>query len=638
MQHDQGDTIIFNEAFVNVVSKSALDFVAVAHEKDGCILFANESGAQLFEYVNAARLTGVHVAALLKCNNDVIDTFNNSGAERNISSFEVECITKSGHTFWGFIQINPFTVEHINYLLIQIEKIDRAKYAEQTLQLEKQRFSTLMNYLSIGVVIVNMDHEIILANRFAAQLFGYSQSEMTGKKIEILIPKRFHPTHHVYHDRYFEKPVSRPMGVNMEIYGLKKDGTEFPVDVSLAHFQDNNTNFTIAFIADNTTEQKRLKEVKANEERFRLLIEHTPAAVAMFDTEMRHIMVSRRWVEDFRLEGKDVIGCTLSGIFPGIYRRWETLSLRCLEGETLSSEEELIEFNDGHRDWIKWEMCPWFANENKTGGIILFTEVVTKRKQAETALQQLNLTLEKKVAEKTKHLSDLLDKEKELGELKSKFVTIASHEFRTPLSTILSSAYLLEKYETAEDQPKRVKHIERIVSSISMLTDILNDFLSLGKIEEGKITPRFNHFNVKLQMEETLKELNLQKRARQQINYSHKGATEIFIDPSLLKHIVINLVTNAIKFSHDDGAIFINTQLIANTFIVSVKDNGIGISKDDLQHLFQRFFRGANASAIQGTGLGLHIVQKYAELMNGIIGCSSTLDEGTEFKVTFRLK
>jgi len=227
-----------------------------------------------------------------------------------------------------------------------------------------------------------------------------------------------------------------------------------------------------------------------------------------------------------------------------------------------------------------------------------------------------------------------LEKEKELGELKSRFVSMASHEFRTPLSTILTSAYLLSKYITTEEQPKRDKHLERIISSVNTLTDILNDFLSLGKMEEGKIFARPVSFNVCELVTGIVNEMAPIEKKGQTIQYQHKGEEMVILDKGLLKQIVLNLLSNAIKFSSDETQIEVKTVHHADALELKVKDYGMGISKGDQKHLFERFFRGANAMNIQGTGLGLHIVARYAELMNGNVTCKSELEKGSEFIVT----
>jgi len=229
-----------------------------------------------------------------------------------------------------------------------------------------------------------------------------------------------------------------------------------------------------------------------------------------------------------------------------------------------------------------------------------------------------------------------LEKEKELGELKSRFVSMASHEFRTPLSTILTSAYLLSKYTTTEEQLKRDKHLERIISSVNTLTDILNDFLSLGKMEEGKISVRPVSFGIRELIAGIVNEMAPIEKNGQTILYEHNGDEMVNLDKGLLKQIVLNLLSNAIKFSSDGTKIEVKTAQEGDKLILKVKDHGIGISKEDQKHLFERFFRGANAMNIQGTGLGLHIVARYAELMNGTVTYKSELEKGSEFIVVIK--
>jgi signal transduction histidine kinase len=242
----------------------------------------------------------------------------------------------------------------------------------------------------------------------------------------------------------------------------------------------------------------------------------------------------------------------------------------------------------------------------------------------------------RKKAEEELNIS--LEKEKGLSKLKSGFITMASHEFRTPLSTILSSAYLIERYTSTEDQPKREKHLQRIISSVTMLTDILNDFLSAGKVEEGKIQVRPSRFSIPELVKTLTREVQYSLKQHQKIYYRHKGSEDVYMDASLLKHIIMNLVSNASKFSAEATPIEINTSCDSGQLMLSVKDYGIGIAVEDQQHLMERFFRGANAINIQGTGLGLHIVAKYAELMNGKVSYETELNKGTEFKITFILK
>ena len=293
--------------------------------------------------------------------------------------------------------------------------------------------------------------------------------------------------------------------------------------------------------------------------------------------------------------------------------------------------------------------------------VIAFIVDITHRKEAERILIQqkkelerateqirkLNAELEGKVEERTvilkealqkleesqKGLSEALDKERELSEIKSRFVSMASHEFRTPLSTVLSSASLLSKYTTTEDQEKRNRHIEKIKSSVKHLNDILEDFLSLGKLDEGKVEAHPVECDLKEFIDETVDEMKGLLKNDQLILVEHDGETKVYTDKKLLKNIIINLLNNAIKFSDDGATIDLKSKVNGSLAEITIADKGLGISKEDQEHLFTSFFRGKNVMNIQGTGLGLHIVKRYIDLLNGTVTLQSQLNRGTT--VTF---
>ena len=282
--------------------------------------------------------------------------------------------------------------------------------------------------------------------------------------------------------------------------------------------------------------------------------------------------------------------------------------------------------------------------------VISFIIDVSERKIAADRIKNHSIELEKQVhdrtlilqeavneLEKTKvELKDALAAEKELNDLKSRFVAMASHEFRTPLATILSSLSLVVKYNELNEPEKRDKHIARIKSSVVNMTEILNDFLSLSKLEEGKIAHEPEHLDLSLFCEFCVQEMTAVAKPEQKLVYQHKGAeTRAFLDKKLLKGVLTNLMSNDIKFSDEGKTIWISSMVSENEVVLKIKDAGIGISKEDQKRLFERFFRAQNAFNIQGTGLGLNIISKYIELMNGEIEVESELNVGTAFTVTF---
>lgn len=387
-------------------------------------------------------------------------------------------------------------------------------------QYKDLRFEALFNSASMGIIVVNGNGDIAMSNHYANKLFGYQEDEIVSEKLEKLIPQRYHHAHVQHRDGYVAKPQARSMGVGMTLRALRKDGSEFPVEISLGHFETSESKYVIAFISD-----------------------------------------------------------------------------------------------------------------------------ITKRQESEEEIRKLNASLEEKVANRTEELQKTLielqaskdsltkslEKEKEVNDLKSRFVSMASHEFRTPLSTILSSVSLLAKYETTEDQPKRDKHIDRIKSSVKTLTDILNEFLSLGKIEEGKVDVNFENFDLTLFMQGVLNEMSVLLKNGQALILEGDENITCYSDASLLKHVLINLVSNAIKFSPENAKIIISTINQKENIQIKVIDQGIGIPEKDQVHLFERFFRATNVTNIQGTGLGLHIVGRYIDLLKGNITYQSQLENGSVF-------
>lgn len=293
--------------------------------------------------------------------------------------------------------------------------------------------------------------------------------------------------------------------------------------------------------------------------------------------------------------------------------------------------------------------------------VIAFIIDITARKKDELALRnkteelqrissefkQLNSMLEQKVEDRTMMLRETLaqlerskdeiafalEKEKDLSDLKSRFVSTVSHEFRTPLATILSSSALIAKYITAEDNEKRLKHTLRIRESVKHMNAMLEDLLSLGKLEEGLISASRSTFGLDAFLQDFVMEMKEIAKPGQHIHCSLTGDTMVDTDKRLLKNVLINLVSNAVKFSPEDSVIQITSHCERGMLTISVKDSGIGISDEDQQHLFERFFRARNAANIQGTGLGLHIVSKYLELLHGDIALNSKLGEGTTFTI-----
>ena len=279
-----------------------------------------------------------------------------------------------------------------------------------------------------------------------------------------------------------------------------------------------------------------------------------------------------------------------------------------------------------------------------------FIHDITHQREAEERLREYTLHLEDLVAERThslkatveelqtakEDLSSSLNKEKELGLLKSRFVSIASHEFRTPLTSVQLSVSLIEKYAEPFNNPNIIKHVGKIKHAVGNLTSILNDFLSLEKLESGRQEPAFHDFDLVKFSETIIEEMQMLAKQNQNIIYQHTGTkSTIRLDQNLLKNCIVNLINNAIKYSGENTFIGFTTEINERECIITVSDNGIGIPEADQKHLFEAFFRAHNTGTIPGTGLGLNIVARYTSLMNGKIEFQSEVNEGTLFTITF---
>jgi len=400
-----------------------------------------------------------------------------------------------------------------------------------------------------GILMVDTAGIIQLANPVSERMFGYEPGELIGKQMDILIPKTHRSEHKHHREKFNNNPSPRRMGMNRNLYAVKKDGNEFPVEVSLSYQKISDKVVVMAFVIDITERKKSDEALKRSEEQ-----------LLMYAAE---------------LEKK-------------VHIRTEALN------KSVSDLE----------------------HTNKS--------------------LQLQIQERKKAEQETKKA---LEKERELNELKSKFVSIASHEFRTPLSTILSSASLVAQYKEKGDLDKIDKHVLRIKSSVNHLTAILNDFLSLGKLEEGRVDVVIEAIHLNDFFEEIKEELKPSLKEGQKIAVQCDWPDNtVKIDRRLLRNILFNLISNASKYSGTHKNIYISCKKLDHFIVMEVRDEGIGIPENEIKHLFERFFRASNATNIQGTGLGLNIVNRYVNLLHGKIEFTTEEGKGSTFTITLPVK
>jgi two-component system, LuxR family, sensor kinase FixL len=397
-----------------------------------------------------------------------------------------------------------------------------------------------------GIIAISDRGIIESVNPAGCKIFGYTEGEMMGQNISMLMPSPHKNNHDNYMRNYLTTGERKIIGIGREVPGRKKDGTIFPFWLAVSEFKLGEKRMFTGVVHD-MTEQKKAEN-----------------ALRELNQDLE-IIVSER-----------------------------TEKLSDVVNKLLSSNQQL-------------------------------QHEIQERKAVE-------LTLNKIEGE----LRESLKKEQELGLLKSRFVSMASHEFRTPLSTILSSASLMIQYVKEEQQDKREKHFKKIKSSVDILTTILNDFLSLSRLEEGRVDVHPETFEIHAFCAETIDDVKNNLKSEQTLNLHHTNKkVEVHLDKKLLKLILFNLISNASKYSDEGSEIRCDILLKKDRLVISITDKGIGIPEEEQYHLFDRFFRASNATAIKGTGLGLHIVKRYAELMGGEIHFESHLGKGSTFSVSF---
>ena len=254
----------FREALLQAISKNTFDFLAVVRVSDLKFVFVNEKGAKLFGYENDNDLLNMFAPDLRKKVPDK-RALKAIDKEINLKGYyfdEIEYITRDRTFFWGHTQHSSFTADGEEYRLLQIEKIDRARAAELSLLKEKQRFGALMDYASIGVIIIDKQLRIVLMNSCTLRMSGYTKKELAGKKIEILIPARFQEKYKLHLADYFKNPGNEARGSGMDLYAVKKDGTEFPAEITLGNFKTDKESFAILFISDISIRKKDENEIR----------------------------------------------------------------------------------------------------------------------------------------------------------------------------------------------------------------------------------------------------------------------------------------------------------------------------------------------------------------------------------------
>lgn len=483
-------------------------------------------------------------------------------------------------------------------------------------KLVEAQFRDLLDSTPDGIVMVNPTGRIVLANKQAEALFGYDAGELRGKAVEVLLPDRFRAGHVAHRSQYFfAGSRARTMGAGLELYGVRKDGIEFPVEISLSPLKTEEGALVMSAIRD-------ISDRKRAEQKFRGLLESAPDAIVIVNRQGEIVLVNSQTERLFAYPRHELLGQRVEILVPLRFRDAHPGARGGFftrpTPRAMGAGLELYGLRrDGTEFPVEISLSPLETEE----GVLVSSSIrdISDRKRIEHALQEQNVELANAI------------------QAKDRFLASMSHELRTPLNAVIGFTGMLLMKLPGPLTDEQEQQLRLIKSSAAHLLSLINDLLDLAKIESGKVEINLSPVDCREVLDEvaaTLRPLAEIKGLR--FDLDAPEPIIINADRRALSQIVINLANNAIKFT-ETGRITVSLRRGADgKAMIAVADTGRGIRSDEVVRLFEPFAQlgGDTARTQEGTGLGLHLSQKLAGLLGGDIACASTFGAGSIFTLT----
>jgi PAS domain S-box-containing protein len=502
-----------------------------------------------------------------------------------------------------------------------VEDITERRQAEAAVRQSEEQFRRVFDEAPIGMSLAGLDNRYLRINRGFFEMLGYTGSELMaltfmdithGEDLEWEIP-------------FMEQLINGEIDhFALEKRYLKKNQEIVWVNLTLIALRDQAgfVLYTLAMIEDITVRKQAQEALQQSEARYRAIIEDQTELICRYKPDGTLTFVNETYCRYFHKQRSELIGHNFMPLIPEEDQPSVTQSFSSLGVEQpIVTHEHRILLPSGEIRWQQWTNRALFDD---SGNILEFQAVgrdITKLKQAEAEIVKA------------------LERERELSELRSGFVSLVSHEFRTPLTTIQSSAELLERYNHKLSEEKKQNHYRRIQHAVQRMTQLLEDVLMIGKAEAGKLKFTPSPMDVVAFCRDLVESLQMTVPPQYKFNFVVIGdGSDAQMDEKLLGHILTNLLTNAIKYSPDGGTVQFDLVCDRTWVIFRIQDSGIGIPPQDLEGLFESFGRASNVGTIPGTGLGLAIVKRCVDLHKGEITVESEVGVGTTFTVTLPLK
>jgi PAS domain S-box-containing protein len=602
---------------VETILEASEEYSIIGEGMDGTILLWNEGARRLYGYEPEEVVGKVNSSILISPDdsaNGLPQQMRRAALADGKWAGTVTRVRRDGSRFPARLVITPRRNrdgEPIGLLLISKDISDQVRLAK-----EEEQFRGLLESAPDAMVIVDSEGKIALVNRQTEQLFGYQRQELLGQPIELLVPERFHDRHVRHRSGFVAQPGVRPMGAGLQLFGRRKDASEFPVEISLSPLETDQGTLVSAAVRDITAR-------KQAEEQFRGLLESAPDAMVIVDSEGKIALVNRQTEQLFGYQRQELLGQPIETLVPKrFHRRHISHRSGYVAQPGVRPMGAGLQLFGRRKDASEFPVEISLSPLETDQGTLVSAAVrdIASRKQVEEALQQAMLAAEQANLAKSEYLSRM------------------SHELRTPLNAILGFAQLLEMEGLRDDQREGLGHI---LAGARHLLTLINEVLDIAAIEAGRLPLSLEAVAVADVLAEAIS--LIRPLADQQsillVDQPQTCACHVLGDRQRLKQILLNLLSNAVKYNRDGGSVQVACEQLADERLqIKVTDTGVGIPAEAFERLFVPFDRlGSDQTSIEGTGLGLPLSKRLVEAMGGTLGVASTVGQGSSFWIELPL-